>query len=407
MANWSPLAVRTGVAQHNAHRRFQMTRPDHATAVASLLEASATLPGEARLRFLQRACGGDSALLEEVESLLDALEAGSVPAEASSVQTGLVSRDHVHQRLRVPDVLAGRYRIRSQLGVGGMAVVYLADDETLHRSVAVKIQRPDIIRRGGRERFDDEIRLTANLRHPGIVPLFDCGEADGFSFFVMPHIAGETLRDHLARVGAMTLEDAVRVANDVLAALQYAHNAGIVHRDVKPSNIMLESGRAMLADFGIAHAMEADAAALSSAGSGAGTPAYMSPEQTARSIQIGRASDIYSTGCTVYEMLTGTRPTRAVSRMALASTAFDSWAKERATLTAVAPAVCDVIERAVALDPTHRFASAAEFGRALTVVSVARSFAQESNAVLASAIRDAARVGRVPVSISCNVQPVL
>ena len=355
-------------ASCDGHR---MAAPDRATVVASLAEATATLTGGSRLRFLQRACAGDSALLAEVESLMSALDAGPGLGSMATVPTNAVAADSGTTGVRIPDVLAGRYRIERQIGAGGMAVVYLAHDEMLRRSVALKVQRPDIIRRRGREWFDDEIRLTANLQHPNIVPLFDCGTADGFSFFVMPHITGGTLRDRLATRGAMQICDALRVVTDVLAALQHAHDAGIVHRDVKPSNIMLESDRSMLADFGIAFATDANPAATAERIGAAGTPAYMSPEQATQTVKVGSASDIYSTGCTMYEMLTGLRPTRASSRLSLAGAGFDSWARERDALAAVSPAFRSVIERAVALNPADRFPSAADFSRALTEVSTA------------------------------------
>ena len=350
-------------ASCNGHR---MAAPDHATVVASLAEATATLPDESRLRFLERACAGDAALLADVESLIQALAAGPGRDSVATFPTSAAAADSGTTRVRIPDILAGRYRIQRQIGAGGMAVVYLADDELLRRSVALKVQRPDIIRRQGREYFDDEIRLTANLQHPNIVPLFDCGTADGFSFFVMPHITGETLRDHLATRGAMQLRDALRVVTDVLAALQHAHDAGIAHRDVKPSNIMLESDRSMLADFGIAFATDANPAATAERIGAAGTPAYMSPEQATQTVKVGSASDIYSTGCTLYEVLTGLRPTRASSRLSLAGAGFDSWARERDALGSVPPEIRRVIERAVALNPADRFPSADAFARALT-----------------------------------------
>ncbi len=343
-----------------------MTAPHHATVVASLLEATATLPGEARRRFLRRACGGDAVLLAEVESLLQSLAAEPGPFDESTLNADTTVADDAAARTpRVPDVLACRYHLQRQIGAGGMAVVYLAHDAVLQRSVALKIQRPDTARSGGRERFDAEIRLTANLRHPNIVSLFDSGGTEGLAFFVMPFIDGETLRDHLARVGRMPVDAAVRAITDVLAALQHAHDAGVVHRDVKPSNVMLESDRALLADFGIAHALDTGQERPGLGGPRAGTPAYMSPEQATGATAIDGRSDSYSVACTLFEMLSGRRPTRAAARLALAEASLDTWQVERAALAAIAPRVNGVIERAAALDPDDRYESAAEFSAEL------------------------------------------
>src|SRR5262245_17995780 len=218
----------------------------------------------------------------------------------------------VPERLR--QALADRYPIERPLGRGGMATVYLARDLKHHRSVAVKVLHPELSAGLGVDRFLGEIRIEAGLQHPHILPLHDSGEAGtpesggGFLFYVMPFVAGESLRHRLAREGRLSVEDAIRIASDVADALAYAHAHGVVHRDIKPENILLSNGHALVADFGIAKAVEAAGdSKLTETGWGMGTPAYMSPEQIVGDSADGR-SDIYGLGCVVYEMLTGQPP---------------------------------------------------------------------------------------------------
>ena len=210
---------------------------------------------------------------------------------------------------RLNAALADRYRVERELGQGGMATVYLAEDVKHHRKVAVKVLKPELAAVLGAERFVQEITTTAALQHPHILPLFDSGTADGFLFYVMPFIDGETLRARLDRETQLGVDDAVRIAREVLDALAYAHQHGIVHRDVKPENILLHGGHALVADFGIALAVSAAAGGrMTETGLSLGTPHYMSPEQATAEKEITGRSDIYSLGSVLYETLTGQPP---------------------------------------------------------------------------------------------------
>jgi eukaryotic-like serine/threonine-protein kinase len=220
---------------------------------------------------------------------------------------------------RIESALADRYRIERELGVGGMATVYLAHDIKHGRDVAIKVLRPDITESIGRDRFTREIRVAARLNHPHILPLYDSGEAGDFLYFVMPVMQGQTLRERLDREGTLPVAEAVRIASEVADALDHAHRHNIVHRDIKPENILLHEGHAVVADFGIGKALVAAAgstATFTQIGITVGTPAYMSPEQAAGEDVDGR-SDLFSLGCVLYEMLTGevafTAPTVAAT----------------------------------------------------------------------------------------------
>ncbi|MHC4108598.1 MAG: serine/threonine-protein kinase, partial [Planctomycetota bacterium] len=181
---------------------------------------------------------------------------------------------------RLSNALADRYRIERALGAGGMATVYLAEDVRHHRKVALKVLKPELAAVLGAERFVQEIRTTAALQHPHILPLFDSGEADSFLYYVMPYIEGETLRERLEREKQLGIEEAVRLTTDIADALEYAHGQNVIHRDIKPENILLHNGRPMVVDFGIALAVSAAAGGrMTETGLSLGTPHYMSPEQ--------------------------------------------------------------------------------------------------------------------------------
>ena len=210
---------------------------------------------------------------------------------------------------RLQVALADRYRIEGEIGAGGMATVYLAQDLRHDRKVALKLLRPELSAVIGAERFLAEIKLTANLQHPHILPLFDSGEADGFLFYVMPFVEGESLRSRLNREKQLPVAEAVRIATEVASALDYAHRHGVVHRDIKPENILLHDGRALVADFGIAlAASKAGGARMTETGMSLGTPHYMSPEQAMGEREITARSDVYALGVVLYEMLTGDPP---------------------------------------------------------------------------------------------------
>jgi len=210
---------------------------------------------------------------------------------------------------RLTAALRGHYRIERELGQGGMATVYLAEDLRHDRKVALKVLRPELAAVLGAERFITEIKTTAGLQHPHIIPLFDSSEADGFLYHVMPYIEGETLRDKLNRDTQLGIEEAVRITSEVADALDYAHRHGVIHRDIKPENILLHDGRPMVADFGIALAVSAAAGGrMTETGLSLGTPHYMSPEQATAERDLSARSDVYSLGSVLYEMLTGDPP---------------------------------------------------------------------------------------------------
>src|SRR5438552_16949115 len=210
---------------------------------------------------------------------------------------------------RLTSALADRYTIERELGAGGMATVYLAQDLKHHRRVAIKVLRPELAAVIGAERFLSEVRTTANLQHPHILPLFDSGEADAFLFYVMPFVEGESLRERLVREKQLPIADALRITAEVASALDYAHRHGVIHRDIKPENVMLHDGQALVADFGIAlAASKAGGARMTETGMSLGTPHYMSPEQAMGEREITARSDVYALGAVLYEMLTAEPP---------------------------------------------------------------------------------------------------
>jgi serine/threonine protein kinase/tetratricopeptide (TPR) repeat protein len=263
--------------------------------------------------------------------------------------------------------LADRYAIERELGHGGMATVYLAHDLRHDRAVALKVLRPELGQALGPERFLREIKTTAQLAHPHILPLLDSGDAGGALFYVMPVVEGESLRGRLDREKQLPIEEALQITREVADALSYAHSHGVVHRDIKPENILLQSGHAVVADFGIAKAIAgAGSERLTETGLTIGTPAYMSPEQAGGSQDLDGRSDLYSLGCMLYEMLAGqppfTGPTAdSVVRQRLAA--------EPPSITIVRPAVpapvAAALERALAKTPADRFTTAAQFAAAL------------------------------------------
>ncbi|MFN2565917.1 MAG: protein kinase [Gemmatimonadaceae bacterium] len=265
------------------------------------------------------------------------------------------------------EALAGRYLIERELGHGGMATVYLAHDVRHRRSVALKVLHAPLASAVGAERFLREIAIAAALTHPHVLPLHDSGEADGSLYYVMPFVEGESLRERLQREKHVPVSVALRIAREVADALAYAHEHGVVHRDVKPENILLEAGHAVVADFGIAHAVSAAAdERLTQTGLAIGTAAYMSPEQAAGEREIDGRSDVYSLGCVLYEMLAGRPPFSGETPQAVALRRLHA---DPAPLAEVAPevpaSVADVVERALARDPNERFASASELAAAL------------------------------------------
>ncbi|MEX2180423.1 MAG: protein kinase [Gemmatimonadaceae bacterium] len=268
---------------------------------------------------------------------------------------------------RLTTAMADRYAIQRELGRGGMATVYLATDRKHHRRVALKVLRPELAAALGPERFSREIELAARLTHPHILPLHDSGNADGFLYFVMPYVEGESLRDRLTREKQLPLDDALQISREVADALSYAHSHGVIHRDIKPENILLQSGHAVVADFGIARAIDqAGGATLTETGLAIGTPAYMSPEQATGSADLDGRCDIYALGCVLYEMLAGEPPFGGATPVAiLARKAVDPVPSLRVVRNTVPEAVETAIAKALARVPADRFATSRAFADAL------------------------------------------
>ena len=268
---------------------------------------------------------------------------------------------------RLNAALEGRYRIESELGEGGMATVYLAEDIKHERKVALKVLKPELAAVVRAERFLAEIKTTANLTHPHILPLFDSGEADGFVFYVMPYMEGESLRDRLDREHQLPVDEAVKITTDLAEALDYAHRHEVIHRDIKPANILMHEGRPLIADFGIALAVgAAGAGRLTETGLSLGTPFYMSPEQATGDQFVGPATDTYALGAVLYEMLIGDPPYMGSTAQAVLGQIIAGEAVSATKKRASVPANVDAALRC-ALDklPADRFKSAQDFGKAL------------------------------------------
>ncbi|HEX3234426.1 MAG TPA: protein kinase [Gemmatimonadales bacterium] len=263
--------------------------------------------------------------------------------------------------------LADRYRIERELGRGGMATVYLAQDLRHKRPVALKVLHPELALTLGPERFQREIETVARLQHPHILTVHDSGESAGQVWYTMPYVEGESLRDRLRRERQLPLADALQITLEVADALGYAHRHGIVHRDIKPENILLTEGHALVADFGVARALvSAGGAQLTETGSAVGTPAYMSPEQSMADRSLDGRSDLYSVGCVLYEMLTGEAPYTGPSAQAvIAKRLMDPVPSARRLRETVPAGVDEALQRVLAKAPADRFVTAAEFARAL------------------------------------------
>ncbi|HJR64262.1 MAG TPA: protein kinase [Gemmatimonadaceae bacterium] len=260
------------------------------------------------------------------------------------------------------EALADRYTVERELGRGGMATVYLAEERKHGRKVAIKVLKDELAASLGTERFLREIGIAARLSHPHIVPLIDSGVADGLLYYVSPYVSGGSLRDRLVREGQLPVKDALRIAQEVGAGLDFAHRNGFVHRDVKPENILFADGHAVLADFGIARAAKASGPELvTDVGLVVGTPEYMSPEQASGEQVIGPASDTYSLACVLYEMLAGEPPFTGAPRTTMAKQAIETPRPLRAIRPDVPPTVERAVNRALSKDPRQRFANVAEF----------------------------------------------
>jgi eukaryotic-like serine/threonine-protein kinase len=264
--------------------------------------------------------------------------------------------------------LSDRYRIERELGAGGMATVYLAHDLKHDRKVAVKVLKPELAAVLGAERFLAEIKVTANLQHPNLLPLFDSGEADGFLYYVMPYVDGETLRARLERERQLPVDETVRLVTLLANALDYAHALGVIHRDLKPENILLPAGQPVIADFGIALAVaQAGGTRVTETGLSLGTPFYMSPEQAAGGRELDAKSDQYALGAVTYEMLSGEPPhTGPTAQVVIARLMTEKPRSLHATRPGIPRTLDLVVARALAKPAADRFLSCGAFARALS-----------------------------------------
>ena len=268
---------------------------------------------------------------------------------------------------KLREALAGRYEIERELGRGGMATVYLARDVQHDRPVALKVLHPDLAASLGAERFQREVKLAAGLQHPHILGVYDSGNADGNLWFTMPFVEGQSLRDRLNREGQLPINEAVRICREAALALDFAHRHGVVHRDIKPDNILLIDGQAMVADFGIARAIGASGGeSLTQTGMSVGTAGYMSPEQATGESRIDARTDVYALGCVLYEMLAGEPPFTGPTAQAVIARAITETPRPLTSVRqAITPKLANAVSRALAKAPADRPATAGEFARDL------------------------------------------
>ena len=341
--------------------------PDRWRAVDALVQIALTCAAEDRESIVRDACEGDETLRQEVVSLLAAHRDSDgfleLPAAAA-----LIAPDAALLADRLTKALAGRYSIEREIARGGMATVYLARDLRHGRMVAIKVLRDELAAAVGATRFLAEIRVTASLQHPHILPLFDSGATGGMLWYAMPYVEGETLRSRLDRSGRLSVPEAVRLAREVADALDYAHAHGIVHRDIKPENVLLQGGHALVADFGIALALEqAGAERITRTGFALGTPQYMAPEQAAGERALDARVDVYALGAVLHEMLAGEPPFAAPTRQAVVRRMMHELPPTLALRRPEVPPFLDAaVRRALAKRPDERYPSAGAFARALS-----------------------------------------
>lgn len=360
--------------------------PDRWRVVDTILQAALACEPDRRDAFVRDACGEDESLEREVESLLaahDGMAEQFLEAPAFAAMTGAGGAPDERRRAVLVQALAGRYTIEREIAHGGMATVYLARDLRHGRNVAIKVMRDEVAAAVGAERFLEEIRVTASLQHPHILPLFDSGSAGGVLWYVMPHVDGETLRSRLTREGPLQIEEALRLAGEMAEALQHAHARGVIHRDVKPENVLLQGGHALVADFGIALALEhAGGERLTRTGLTLGTPQYMAPEQAAGERVIDARVDVYALGAVLHEMIAGEPPFTAGTRQALVLRILQEPPTAIATKRPdVAPWLESVIRRALAKRPGDRWPSATAFAAALAAPNRAAFASSDANIV--------------------------
>ncbi|MEE9269074.1 MAG: serine/threonine-protein kinase, partial [Candidatus Krumholzibacteria bacterium] len=271
----------------------------------------------------------------------------------------------------IRDALPDRFKIVKEIGHGGMATVYLAEEQHPKRTVAIKVLNPELGARLGRKRFVREVEMLSNLNHPHIVPIFAAGEAQGLLYYVMPYQEGETLRERIHREGQLPIDFALQIARETAGALQYAHGKNVVHRDIKPENILISDQHGVVADFGIARAISAAVGTdLTETGLSVGTPYYMSPEQASLGESLDGRADIYSVGCVLYEMLAGEPPfTGRTAQAVMARHAVDPVPRLRTVRDSVPAEVESAIHKALSKSPVDRYQTAGEFAEALKTAS--------------------------------------
>src|SRR5881296_854182 len=353
-----------------SRKRIGRTPPDHATRSTTIDNFSlAPVPDLSRRRSSTRPQNGSP---PDPQTICRGWRGSAAQSRFQDISTSSPLTD-------LPAALAAglrdRYVLERELGRGGMATVYLARDVRHRRAVAVKVLRPELAAVLGPERFLREIEVAAQLNHPHILQLYDSGEAGGFLYYVMPLVDGESLRDRLERERQLPVEDALQIVREVADALAFAHSRRVVHRDVKPENILLAGGHAVIADFGIARAVTAAGGErLTQTGVSLGTPAYMSPEQWAGDEGLDGRSDLYSLGCVLYETLMGEPPFAGSSpQVILARQSMERIPSIRLVRPNVPPAVEAAITRAIAKLPADRFATTLQFAEALVAAPAAPS----------------------------------
>jgi serine/threonine-protein kinase len=353
--------------------------PDDQRAVLAIVDLALDVPEDEREQLIERMAPGNVAMRRAVVRLVASCDAadsqsvflrGDAAGYALPVITDIAAYDRLAQQRLFTELsraLAERYTVEREVARGGMSTVYLARDERHHREVAIKVMHSELTHGAGVQRFLREISIASMVRHPHILPLYDSGEVNGQLFYVMPYVEGGSLGGRLEQRRQLPVAEAIAITRDVAEALDYAHSCGVVHRDIKPQNILLDRDHAVVADFGVARAIAAAAGdRVTESGIAVGTPRYMSPEQAAGENELDARSDVYSLGCVVYEMLAGEPPfTGATRQEILGKHALGSVPRLKLARPSAAPGTQAVLERALAKRPADRYATAGQFVQAL------------------------------------------